>query len=135
MKANELRIGNWIYIDTTGQPVQDRLINGAQKWDDWYAYYEFGYDESIFKPIPLTEEWLTRFGFEKFESMHGNEYRLERDGIDGFILEYQDDYSILIAGNEHDMGITPSVKMFKHVHQLQNLYFALTGEELELKAD
>lgn len=121
MKLNEIRIGNYFEVDTVGQPCPDRLENGIYLWDNWHSYYEFGFDERIFKPIPLTEEWLERFGFDYL--IIEDEYRfnwiiINRDEKDGVIwIE----------------NITGKVVVIKYVHQLQNLYFALTGEELILK--
>ncbi|MBA9078334.1 hypothetical protein [Rufibacter quisquiliarum] len=72
-------------------------------------------------PIPLTEEWLLRAGFERnweytsvvYEKscmqLEWNGYHWT-DGNDGFIV-----------------GV-------KYVHQLQNLYYCLVGEELIFKA-
>jgi hypothetical protein len=61
-------------------------------------------DISYYKPILLTEEWLLKFGFVK-------------DKLTNYDW-YKGDFEICI----HDI---------KHVHQLQNLYHALTGEELK----
>lgn len=78
--------------------------------------------------IPLTEEWLNKLGFNKIN-------------IDDFILHKIEEYYIYyIAGNNVGRWRkdTPTEKPqylaeCNHVHQLQNLYFALTGEELEVK--
>ena len=71
------------------------------------------------EPIPLTEEWLLKFGFEKNKNsdlyfrLNNYEYFIENGIIDN-------GYSRM---NEISV---------KYVHQLQNLYFALTGKELEI---
>jgi hypothetical protein len=77
------------------------------------------------EPIPLTEEWLKRFGFEKTIADDVNHH-----------FDYYTDEKIS-AGNlwEHDKGFCHDYDMggeIKHVHQLQNLYHALTGEELKI---
>ena len=115
MQLNEIRIGNYFEINTVGQPCPDRLESGLYQWDNWYDYYEFGFNENIFKPIPLTEEWLERFGFH-------NNYRME--WWKGEIL-----YDSGFVSKE----VPAHGTYVKHVHQLQNLYFALTGEELKYK--
>jgi hypothetical protein len=74
------------------------------------------------QPIPLTEEWLLKFGFAKTEN--------------GWLaLDICNDWSYLYW--ERLAGLELSVNKYqitmphiKYVHQLQNLYFALTGEEL-----
>jgi hypothetical protein len=100
----ELRIGNW--VKTTEGEIQ--IHNG---WE---------IDEgNECNPIPLTEEWLERFGAKSdvVSSMFGLgnwiSINLSNDG--DFWIE----------------NITGEVVVIKYVHQLQNLYFALTGEELQ----
>ena len=87
--------------------------------------YEFQHNENI-EPIPLTEEWLIKFGFEKigynFRKCEDHGYGL---GITEFIIwfnTYKKTYSI--------KAINILVEI-KTVHRLQNLYFALTGKELQ----
>ena len=76
-----------------------------------------------YNPIPLTEDWLIKFGFEL------NHWETEnRDQktmcLDGQSIEVWENSSFYMS--EIDLFI-------KSVHQLQNLYFALTGEELNIK--
>ncbi len=91
------------------------------------------------EPIPLTEEWLLKFGFEKIDFKH----------IDGSISKgVFKNYPCVVESNKLDEGDTPYIfsrivpseprKMnyfnsIKYVHQLQNLYHALTGQELKTK--
>ena len=103
MKPNELRIGNW--VETFEGVIQ--IQNG---WE---------IDEgNECQPIPLTEEWLEKFGFE-YSDLNGDSglWKIPPFQIYGkcnqFIYEYALDVN--------------------YVHQLQNLYFALTGEELTIK--
>jgi len=115
MKANELRLGN--YLDSAGELTKvveiqedvfytqcDEKINYKSKWAE-------------LKPIPLTEEWLIKFGFVKDKTE--------------ITLYYKEDFEIQLPmyfkWNESHL------KTIKHVHSLQNLYFALTGEELKIK--
>jgi len=110
MKPNELRIGNWIQFRYTETPVRITLGDFVREYNDEHL--------EDYEPIPLTEEWLLKFGFENY-SMN-----LDEDGFTHV------DVSFLSGGVEvyiNDM-IYPHIK---HVHQLQNLYFALTGEELQ----
>ena len=67
------------------------------------------------KPIPLTEELLLRIGFSV--SSLGDDNVVS---VNGFYL-WKDRLQHITTGTR-----------IKHVHQLQNLYFALTGEELEI---
>lgn len=69
--------------------------------------YVQGVGIDFLKPIPLTEEWLKRF------NSLGNAISNDVDGV--------------------FMWINGEKLYIAHVHQLQNLYFALTGEELTIK--
>jgi len=109
MKANELRIGNWIeHNQYPNDTVIIRIEDGKH------------IDEAIrlnANPLPLTEEWLIKFGFEK-RSLH----YFKKDGI---ILSVEDFY--------YECFLSSNSVIIKYVHQLQNLYFALTNQELEVK--
>jgi hypothetical protein len=74
-------------------------------------------------PVPLTEEWVIKFGLEKIEHSNYNEWGDESF----FIIDERG------AGKWHHYS-SPGTFYFQWVHQLQNLYFALTGTELTLKA-
>jgi hypothetical protein len=104
MKSNELRLGNWI-LD-----VQDNQIQVRKTYFVFMASYE------ICKPIPLTEEWLLKLGFIKHVSQ-SIWYTLNKVDVWFFDGKYVNDIDVEI----------------KYVHQLQNLYFALTNEELTMK--
>ena len=75
-----------------------------------------------FKPIPITEEWLLKFGFFK----HNNAYVLEKpnENIMNFKFSIWNDFTY----NSSEFPVE-----LKYVHQLQNLHFALTGTHLILK--
>ena len=95
-------------------------------------------------PIPLTEEWLERFGFAKvvWNSSIREYYRFLRSEYFGIMLrfgEWKDDpdglHAVKIGSPPHVSGSTFKIDGIEHVHQLQNLYFALTGEELKTVHD
>jgi len=109
MKASELRIGNYIEVNGEIRQVTSGIIvtiDTISKPDT--------------KPIPLTEEWLLKFGFDEKGIGYAKGFIYLWHYDDGIFLELVSD------SNSHN---TP----LKYVHQLQNLYFALTGEELTIK--
>jgi len=121
MKASELRIGNWIYIPQT--KTNERIGSIEENGRFTTIGYKSSYSSiECLEPIPLTEECLLKFGFEKNDN---NQFILMEGSVD--ILFNKD-----LNGWTCD-GINFSINMTEHVHQLQNLYFALTGEELKLK--
>ncbi len=72
--------------------------------------------------IPLTEEWLAKLGFEKIENPNNTGTFLWTINEIGFI-----------QSDKFYCASIDSLIEIQYVHQLQNLYFALTGEELTLK--
>ena len=107
MKANELRIGNW--IECKFGNTQIHCIDTESVEYDTFAEYI-----KDIKPIPLTEQWLLDFGFDKMNTEYSKGYYF-----------YNDETLRIDHGNECYFDIP-----CKYVHTLQNLYFALTGEEL-----
>lgn len=113
IKQNELRIGN-SFLDNLGREFK---VEGLK---DEYVYFSLAngtkmkYKVSTLKPVPLTEEWLINFCFEKI----GINFNLI-----GMSVWMCND---LFFCNKNAIII-------KTVHQLQNLYFALTNNELKTK--
>ena len=118
MKANELRIGNLVsHNEEWSYHNELRTFDFKFTDSDWYALGESTLFIENIKPIPLTEEWLIKFGFEKQNAMF---YEFNK-------------HQIRLIGDEVPYWIDSSyITNIKHVHQLQNLYFALTGEELKI---
>lgn len=121
MKANELRIGNDINIGGSTIDTYQTFKPTKVTINILKAIIEENIDRpdailSMFQPIPLTEEWLVKLGF-KFNS-DSNVY-----SIDNFFI-YTEAYNKIIITYDCLM------RSVEYVHQLQNLYFALTGEEL-----
>lgn len=131
IKANELRIGNHVlykpYGNRDGQPVRIEGLLGMK------AYFDRHSNESgmlhCLQPIPLSEEWLDRMGFEK-RDIDGQIY-FSFGGVDIAASNSSDGY-FLVTEDAHEGNLYWLGNPFKHVHQLQNLYFALTGEELSI---
>jgi len=91
----------------------------------------FAASSIIFEPIPITEEWLVRLGFDK---MHGcfNYDRSKELGhhFGDFALSIYDTTQIKIWRGDRYCGVVHC----EFVHQLQNLFYALSGGvELTIK--
>lgn len=118
MEIKELRIGN--YISPLGIGITK--VEGFCIWDNLIQSSNFAErDIEDFEPIPLTEDWLLKFGLKKIE-----EYCFELDDIH-------------VNTKRELMWITTKCKIElefnipNYIHELQNLYFALTRKELETK--
>ena len=125
MEIRELRIGNLVHIGGHNTDITDLLTNPVELYAS--VSPDYGYMESDVQPIPLTEEWLLKFGFE----LSFDEYWVSADGelfIDKLSMR------MVVAGaTGYEYYYSEVGKRIKFVHQLQNLYFALTSEELEIK--
>ena len=123
MKATELRIGNWYSsgIDMeTGEQVHNQVV--PDLYMNWHV------NGCWAEPIPLTEEWLERFGFET-ECKWINDCR----AVKGDFYITLDHDGATVIGYPTSVGMRNKwmfVQDIEYVHQLQNLYFAITGVEL-----
>jgi hypothetical protein len=117
MNANELRV-NQTYILPDGY---HRLPSGVTTLSggDLSVILDYGLEEEIV-PIPLTEEILLAFGFE-YDDIDGNSGYWK---VNNFKVVFGED------GCSYNWSL-----IIKYVHQLQNLVFALTGEELTFKQE
>lgn len=105
IKEKDLRVGNLVLYDDKLFEV-DVIVTFA---------------DNDFNPIPLTPEILEKCGFEKVYQSYV---------LDKFFLYNGPD----VAGDwwfkmSEAVGFTVKIK---YLHQLQNLYYALTGEELKI---
>ena len=134
MTAKELRIGNYVTFNYYFKGVKKRITRVAslnQKtcivndFENGAVEISLFYESESIEPIPLTEQWLLRFGFEKGDDM---------------IFQHQINTTTAISIRlpDKEISIYNGINWcdwyeinFQNVHQLQNLYFALTGEELK----
>jgi len=130
MEAKNYRLGNIVK-----QP--NRIGKISEVWQDAVRLegYNNGYDYKHTQPIHLSEKWLNDFGFKKevLSDDSGYYYTLELN------KNKYCDLSI-ISGDKNgfiEVTLFPYEEWFryKYVHELQNLFFAITGKELELKAN
>ena len=141
MKPSDLRIGNIIEFNGLYLPIGELSNKGFDEWwvvglnDDQILTASFSHKG--IRPVPLNKAWAEKFNMtiDKEWSMQknksvdlfgigiGSSAHLYYSKIDGFYIDgkFMDEPIYL-----HSDG---------HVHQLQNLYFALTGEDLILDTD
>ncbi len=113
IQANELRIGNWVI--------------GIDYFQVEAIFKER--DMSMIEPIPLTPEILYKCGFEKDEQATPN--------IVEFCYGYNPvthDWTLIIVHfkEQNIFFYRNGYHSLKYVHQIQNLYFAFTGEEIQV---
>lgn len=125
MKVEELRIGNSIFDGVQNETVSSSMLH----------YLEQNKDES-YKGIPLTEEWLLKFGFDVDynDDEMSKQFHLLMNDYDLMLEHYVSDIDSDKCCLELSHAYTDQIgRTVYYVHQLQNLYFALTGEELTIK--
>lgn len=154
--ANELRIGNWVNVKVEGK---DGLFDGNYQIEEIrkdVILFNNGIHPAyrMLYPIPLTEEILLKCGFEyilpydkndNWEMKLGNYKDSKEDPkLDGkdvlpvfcsssdLIQEGRGAY-VAICEDSGSYLANMHVNEILYLHQLQNLYFALVGKELEVK--
>lgn len=162
MKTTEFRIGNRILFDGKEFSISSLHGDGTFRLKTDQGSIGC-YPAKAITPIEITEELLIGFGFEKkpAHSWNGNGHDYTIGAKDGGSTTEQVDYVLSADEESNDFifrfesfetnGTKDSYTSIhigewyancyhrvncvtvKYVHQLQNLYFALTGKELECR--
>jgi hypothetical protein len=128
MKASELVVGRYYQADIEFPKGslsaklgfgEDRVFQLTKLINRviWASYGNSLELKNFIRPVPLTEDWLDKFGV-KF-------------GFGPYVFEYMFDKFHLRL--QYDVGMSKHIAKLEFVHQLQNLYHSLTGEELDLE--
>lgn len=142
MKVQELRIGNVIEAEcynsgTIEKHIVKEIFSNSvmitidkrflPEDSDLHRIMEGSsseYKSSDIQPIPLTEEVLLKCGFEELNGLSDVEH----------ITRFSKNLIFQIGKSQNDKfmyGLTNGVVYIKYLHQLQNLYFDITNEELK----
>ncbi len=147
IKANELRIGNYIKgsegsgfiqienIDDVGINV---FVTGGGYYGgvdrEYDAVYEGNYYcKSIIEPIHLSGELLLKncgfvhHGTIKEKIWCDNDWGIQET------YNYRDDFYIYHYPQTNSFKHSGTNKSLESLHQLQNFFFALTNQELDIK--
>lgn len=114
MEATELRINNY-YQAKSPEKTQ---------WQTNYRLCNFGMQQALnneinLRPIPMTNNLLEEFGFKGW-------------GSNGEYLFDMDDFWVVTWFSDTNRFIIDAIEVeFKYLHQLQTLYYVLTGNELK----
>lgn len=131
MESTEVRIGNLVHFEEVNidendfeKSFRESFKISARGLCEWHLGYERGY-----APILLTKSWLLKLGFKEYIDFGVNTGIFDKMLLsDGFSYSINSKkVTIIHDGNKISHWIN---KEIKYVHQLQNLYFALTGDEL-----
>ncbi len=111
-KSNEFRIGNWVEDENGFYQIEPEHLD-----EDTFPILQTWL-------IPLTEEWLLKFGFIYHESLKHWVKNWGRNGVE--FIKFDEYYNLF----SFQLGKDNYKVIDRGVHQLQNLWFVLTGEEL-----
>ena len=112
MKPNELRVGNWVNNNEENYQITSATIIQLERGD------------STAKPIELSDEWIKRLGFEILTDKNKGFKTTSYSHTKIPFVVYWDGVRLSTGfwqGNEK-----------RYVHELQNLFYALSGQGLEL---
>jgi len=127
IKASELRIGNCLSPRRTIEPQNNPLLG----YSICAAHIAYSDEElnNDWEGIHLTPEILGKCGFEWY-NVNGSEYHwsAELEQIQFVKSEEAAEGYCIFASGVNVATITVS-----YLHQLQNLFYCLTGQELEVK--
>jgi hypothetical protein len=129
MKSSEFRIGNWLIapgITLSGNDCYHQITelhNVTFYCDSGYEKYDYMEAE----PIPITSEILNKAGFEQVAD--GVWRIIKESTIIGIALEIDGENPVLVGNDSCMHYLHPKITW---VHQLQNIVFCLTGEELNI---
>lgn len=116
----ELRIGNLLKCGDNIVKVEDIGDSGINlQWFHGLSGFDYGYTQ--LSPIELTPEWLDKLGVEQ---IWNNRWQ-HSEGLD--IELFKDGYMILCEER------TNWGRRYLHVHEIQNVFYWLTGKELIIK--
>jgi len=138
LKTTDLRIGNRFNIKTRFGETELVTVWGISNYNSGHIidedYSAFGLDELI--PITITEKQIVKLGFEKVENpnniklLDGLFHKNRNYNYDEVRFYKNGRIDFRIGSYKKANAIYKNDKRPKYVHQLQNLYFALTGSEL-----
>jgi hypothetical protein len=147
MEAKELRIGNWVLVYEDGPMIPRKVEQICKNSDGFKGYYivcregssktliEDDNDDAYIQPIALSHEILKQCGLKKHKA--GISGADMWQGMDGYSVG--SDSSWLFRGCSGVAKGTIELTLvgyfnsrIQYLHQLMNIYFALTGKELEI---
>lgn len=121
IKAAELRIGNRILANCIDEDLpKETIIKGVEVHlihVELKPHIGIWIKPNAIEPIPLTPEWLDRCGFKDGKL---NDFKIGYDNED-------------FVHSQMSVPFDGQLIKVKYLHQLQNLYYALIGEELTIK--
>lgn len=124
--VKDLRIGNLVMhrnkVSVIGSLVS---VESAPQWGDGRVGFHqetlTAFSQNSIDPIPLSEEWLARLGFVVNKDVH-------------YPMLFKDCYGVWETNGDWHFGIEDgSLRVVKYIHEVMNLYYLLSEQELTIK--
>lgn len=140
IKANELRIDNHIEVALTiGYDKSNLKYIEIRVTIDILKDLLEGNKNFVYRPIPLNIEILQKYGFE--ERQLPDNFNAGRPGYEICIQKSADRWLLLSGAcqkigmicENHDIYKSSCLGFYTYLHELQNLIYIITGQELEIK--
>jgi hypothetical protein len=123
INRNELRTGNKLKIGDIVVTVDEICSDGLETPEEGFL----SYSHPQLLGLPITEEWLLKFGFEFWKGSNAFCLQINATVILSFDIDGLVIFSECSSDNYYSTSFNPNIK---YVHELQNLYFTLTKTEL-----
>lgn len=138
-----LRLNNFVRIKTKNDD-SEQIITAIYDYKIKCDLGDIYFDIDYIYGIPLIEEWPLKFGLKNVYDIVDDEFNFGMREYfkhifhicdELFLGDYKGEWFICVKGfgSDEQMYLFPIGVKIEAVHQLQNLCFALTGEELILK--
>lgn len=128
IKATDLRLGNKVLVNGQICTVNNLFPNNIRV-AELSVLHQINH-ESLYEPVPLTPEILEQCGFVKSEYKDFDHPVLKCRWVSKTIVGTN--IKPFLRFDSMTKLDKPSTDVY-YVHQLQNLYYSLTGQELEIK--
>jgi hypothetical protein len=127
MKLKDLRIGN--ILSSVSQEKETVIVKGIDAVNELVIMDTFSNWNSLdnYEPILITPKWLERLGFEYFANGSGRMYREALSVEVDFLFTKE----MILAITLHYSEYHSFLRNIIYVHELQNIFYFVTGEELE----
>lgn len=138
MNKRDLRLGNLVEILTsnkqinlpTGQfgiieEIREEKVKIRLRNESSDVVHVFNRKYDTIRAIKLTHEWMLKLGFEEIDNSRYKHWNLE--------IVFHFDNSGHWSFGDLESDDLPMYIFYEYVHQIQNLYYDLTGDEFKIK--
>ena len=134
--VHEIRIGNFLSFDfPNGSKLQYRSEHINNDFDGFkFCPTINAITLERISGIPISDSWLLKLGFRKIDRKFRHNWIIKCHRSENYYSIQFSENKYWLSNSEYDAWCYV-IKDMEYVHQLQNLYFDLTGEEFIVNED